>query len=100
VYDERATHEGNVRKWRLFLQKGRTKLHDKVQGGRPSLVTNDLKEKRKRKWRMWKKSSYQHAAIKTYLKIVYHPTGSYFLDILCVITITSLKCNGYNCSEH
>jgi len=38
-----------VRKCHLFFKEGRTKLHDKVQGGRPSLVKNDLKEKRNKK---------------------------------------------------
>jgi hypothetical protein len=43
VYGECATNEGNVRKWHLFLKEGGTKLSDKVQGGLPSLVTNNFK---------------------------------------------------------
>jgi hypothetical protein len=49
VYGECATNEGNVKKWHLFLKEGRTKLSDKVQGGCPSLVTNNFKVARNKK---------------------------------------------------
>jgi len=37
-------NEVGWRKWRLLLKEDRTKLHDEVPSGRPSLVVDDLKE--------------------------------------------------------
>jgi hypothetical protein len=45
VYGKNAMNEGNVRKWCWLFKEGRTNVHDKEQSGKPSVVTDNLKEK-------------------------------------------------------
>jgi hypothetical protein len=38
-------NEGNTRKWCRLFKEGRTNVHEERRIGRPSLVTDDIKEK-------------------------------------------------------
>jgi hypothetical protein len=42
VYDENAMSDGMVRKWVRKFNKGRDNVHDELQSGRPSVVSDDL----------------------------------------------------------
>jgi hypothetical protein len=43
VYGEGAMNESSVRKWCRMFNEGRTNVHDEEGSGRPSLITEDLK---------------------------------------------------------
>jgi transposase len=43
VYGEGVTNESNVRKWCRMFNEGGTNVHDEERSGRPSLITEDLK---------------------------------------------------------
>lgn len=45
VYGEDAMNESSVRKWCIMFKQGRTNVHDEDRSGRPSLVTDELKQK-------------------------------------------------------
>ena len=48
VYGEHAMNAASVRKWRTMFRNGRTDVHDAEGSGRPSVITDALKQKLKR----------------------------------------------------
>ena len=45
VYGEHVMNAAGVRKWCLMFTNGRTDVHDAEKSGRPSVITDALKEK-------------------------------------------------------
>jgi len=45
VYDEHVMNAASVRKWCIMFTNGRTDVHDAEKSGRPSVITDVLKEK-------------------------------------------------------
>jgi len=45
VYGDNAMSDGMVRRWVRMFNDGRENVHDEAQGGRPSLVNDDLVRK-------------------------------------------------------
>jgi transposase len=45
VYGKGVMNESNVRKWCQMFNEGRTNVHDEERSGRPSLITEDFKNK-------------------------------------------------------
>jgi hypothetical protein len=45
VYGEYAMNEGNVCKWCRLFNGGRTDVHSEARTGRPSVITEDLKDR-------------------------------------------------------
>jgi hypothetical protein len=43
VYGKGVMNESNMRKWCRMFNEGRTNVRDKERSGRPSLITEDLK---------------------------------------------------------
>jgi hypothetical protein len=60
VYDEGAMNGGNVRKWCPLFKEVTTNVHDEEKYWRPSLFTDDLKEKAKLQWKKRFKISKLH----------------------------------------
>jgi hypothetical protein len=44
VYGEGVMNEGIVCKWCCLLHGGRTDVHNEAQSGRPSVITEDLRD--------------------------------------------------------
>jgi len=45
VYGEHVMNAASVRKWRTMFRNGRTDVHDAERSGRPSVITDALKQK-------------------------------------------------------
>ena len=45
VYGEHVTNVASVRKWCIMFTNGQTDVHDAEKSGRPSVITDALKEK-------------------------------------------------------
>ena len=45
VYGEHVMNAASVRKWRTMFTNGRTDVHDVERSGRPSVITDALKQK-------------------------------------------------------
>ena len=45
VYGKHVTNAASVRKWCIMFRNGRTDVHDAEKSGRPSVITDALKEK-------------------------------------------------------
>ena len=45
VYGEHVINAASVRKWCIMFTNGRTDVHDAEKSGRPSVITEALKEK-------------------------------------------------------
>ena len=45
VYDEHVMNAASVRKWCIMFTNGRTDVHDAERSGRPSVITDALKQK-------------------------------------------------------
>jgi hypothetical protein len=45
MYGEGVMNESNVRKWCRMCNEGRTNVYDQEGSGRPSLITEDLKNR-------------------------------------------------------
>jgi len=45
VYGEHVMNEASVRKWCTMFRNGRTDVHDAERSGRPSAITDTLKQK-------------------------------------------------------
>ena len=48
VYGEHVTNAASVRKWCTVFRNGRTDVHDAERSGRPSVITDTLKQKMNR----------------------------------------------------
>ena len=48
VYGEHVMNAASVRKWCIIFTNGRTDIHDAEKSGRPSVITDALKEKMNR----------------------------------------------------
>ena len=48
VYDEHVMNAASVRKWCTMFTNGRTDVHDAERSGRPSVITDALKQNVKR----------------------------------------------------
>jgi len=45
VYGKHVTNAASVRKWCIMFRNGRTDVHDAERSGRPSVITDALKQK-------------------------------------------------------
>jgi len=48
VYGEHVMNAASVRKWCIMFRNGRTDVHDAERSGRPSVITDALKQKANR----------------------------------------------------
>lgn len=45
VYGKGVMNDGNVRKWCLLFNEGRTNIHDEDRSGRPTVISDELTQK-------------------------------------------------------